>query len=252
LSATADAILTRRSCASRQTCSERRIAVPEILIAIPVLNRPHRAQAVYDSASKATDVPHRILFLVSPGDRRELDACRETGAEVWEVGWRPGRGDYARKINAALAVDDWDDCRWIFCGADDLEFQYGWGSAAIAVGYMDEVGVVGTNDGVNPRVKRGLHSTHSLVRRDYAIDCGTIDEPGKILHEGYDHQYVDDELVGTAKSRECWSFAPHAKVDHLHHYFGTAPIDATYQKAQRALASDRSLFQHRRRLWGGR
>lgn len=220
--------------------------VPEILIAIPVLNRPHRAQAVYDSARKATDVPCEILFLVSPGDRKQRHACMETGAEVWVVGWSPGRGDYARKINASLSFGD---ARWIFCGADDLEFQYGWGSAAIAVGYADELGVVGTNDGVNPRVKQGKHSTHSLVRRDYALEFGTIDEPGKILHEGYDHQFCDDELVGTAKSRRRWGFAEQAKVDHLHHYFGTAPIDDTYIKGQRELRADQALFHRRRRLW---
>jgi glycosyltransferase involved in cell wall biosynthesis len=224
--------------------------VPEILIAIPVLNRPHRAQAVYDSAKRATDVPHEILFLVSEGDRKQLHACQATGASVWVVPWAAGRGDYARKINAALKWPG--DARWIFCGADDLEFQDGWASAAIAVGYIDEVGVVGTNDGVNPRVKRGVHSTHSLVSREYAIECGTIDETSKILHEGYDHQFVDDELVGTAKSRGCWSFAPNARVEHLHPFFGTAELDETYTKAQRATRSDQSLFHHRRRLWGGR
>lgn len=221
--------------------------MPEILIAIPVLGRPHRAQAVYDSAHKATDVTHEILFLVSPGDRKQLHVCQATGASTWVVPWPAGHGDYARKINAAL---DWPgEARWIFCGADDLEFQHGWASAAIALGYGDELGVVGTNDGANPRVKAGRHATHSLVRRSYALECGTIDEPGKILHEGYDHQFCDDELVATARSRDCWGFAANAKVDHLHHYFGTAPIDDTYIKGQRSLRADQALFHARRSLW---
>jgi hypothetical protein len=44
----------------------------------------------------------------------------------------------------------------------------------------------------------GRHSTHSLVTRDYVERFGTIDEAGVVLHEGYPHEFVDDEFVQTA------------------------------------------------------
>jgi hypothetical protein len=217
----------------------------EILIAIPVLGRPWRAASVYESATGATDVPHRVVFLVSPADDAQRAACVATGAEVIDVSWSPGPGDWARKINAAYYRSDEP---WIFLGADDLCFCDGWASAALAVGEETDAGVVGTNDDGNPRVKAGQHSTHPLVRRSYVDALGTIDGIG-ILCEQYDHQYSDDELVETAKSRGAWAFARDAEVEHLHPYFGKAEMDETYEKALRATQADKTLFERRRHLW---
>lgn len=219
----------------------------ELLIAIPVLGRPRRAGFVYESAVEATDVEHTVRFLVSPGDRQQRAACIATGADVVDVPWKPGPGDWARKINYAYRESDEP---WIFLGADDLCFCDGWASAALAVGEETGAGVVGTNDLGNPRVRAGQHSTHPLVRRAYADAEGTVDGPGAILCEEYDHQFSDDELVGTAKSRGQWAFARGSEVEHLHPYFGKAKMDETYEKALRGTLSDRALFDQRRRLWG--
>jgi hypothetical protein len=187
------------------------------------------------------------MFVATVGDFDQIEACHKTGAETRLATWTPGRGDYALKINKALESTDEP---WMFLGADDLEFEKGWASEAFRV--ADETGalVIGTNDGGgNPRVRQGSHSTHSLVARCYAEECGTIDEPGKILHEGYDHQYCDDEMVATAKARKCFAFAQNSRVTHLHPYFGTAAMDETYRKGQRAGVADRALFAQRRELW---
>jgi hypothetical protein len=48
-------------------------------------------------------------------------------------------------------------------------------------------------------VIRGEHSTHPIIVRSYIEGQGAIDEPGKALHEGYWHNFVDDELIGTAR-----------------------------------------------------
>ncbi len=214
-----------------------------ILIAIPVLGRPTRARAIVRSIHAATRTPYRILFLCSRGDHNEITACRRTGETADVFPFEAGSGDWAKKLNYAISGSDEE---WIFTGADDLRFEDGWDVEALRVAEETGAGVIGTNDLHNPRVLRGEHSTHSLIRRSYA-EVGAIDG-GPILHEGYDHQYPDDELVATAKWRGAWAFAPEAKIEHLHPYFKKSPWDSTYRKALRASAADRQLFVKRRRL----
>jgi len=102
---------------------------------------------------------------------------------------------------------------------------------------------------------RGRHATHPLVRRSYVEEHGTIDEPGKVLHEGYDHQWVDNELVETAKARGAWAFAKNSHVEHLHPFWPDGKggkkgeMDATYEKALSSPRKDMALFRSRRRLW---
>ncbi len=215
----------------------------DLLLIIPVLGRPARARPLYESASQATDVPHRILFVCSPNDLEQTHACVATGADVELVPWEAGWGDWARKVNLAYRISDEP---WLFLGADDLCFCEGWASKALA--RAADFGVVGTNDLGNPRVLRGEHSTHPLVRRSYADEHGTIDGPGVVCEE-YDHQFVDDELVETAKARGAWTFAEDAWVEHLHPYFQKGMADATYAKATRNTLADRKLFRERRKLW---
>lgn len=218
----------------------------DVLIAVPVLGRPASAAAVSERA-RETDLPYRLLFLCSPGDRDEIRACRATGEEVLVVGWGPGRGDYARKINAACASASEP---WVLMAADDLCFCPGWASLAVAAGEREGVSVVGTNDLGNSRVMSGQHATHSLVRLEYVRGRGTIDEPGKMLHEGYTHNFCDDELVATARHRDQWVFCRESEVPHLHPHWGHAPMDATYRKGLSGFDRDRALFRSRQRLWG--
>jgi len=88
-----------------------------------------------------------------------------------------------------------------------------------------------------------------MIRRRYADDLGTIDEPGKILHEGYPHEYVDDELVETAKARDAWTFAAGSVVEHLHPSWGKAPRDALYNAQRRRMEDGRRVYLRRRKLW---
>lgn len=218
---------------------------PDLLIVIPVLNRPANAARVLDSVERATTVPNRVLFVCSLGDADEIAACRRLGqravADVFPLA--PGPGDWARKVNYAYRGSDEP---WMLLGADDLVFHDGWAEAALGLAEQTGAGVVGTNDLANPRVKRGSHSTHPLVSRRYADELGTIDGPGIVACEAYDHQYVDDEIVLTAQRRKEWAFAADSVVEHLHPYFGTADWDATYRKAVRSTRADRALFTSRR------
>jgi hypothetical protein len=209
-----------------------------------MLGRAHRVQPLLESLAAAGGNV-RPLFVVSPEDLDVHDAIDATGVERITVPWQPC-GDYARKVNAAYVATTEP---LMFLGADDLHFHPGWLEAATAK-LGGRVGVVGTNDLGNPRVLAGRHATHSLVTRAYADQHGTIDEPGKILHEGYVHEYVDDELVGTARKRKAFAMALDSHVEHLHpHWHPEVPVDELYEAQAARLATSRPLYRKRSRLW---
>jgi glycosyltransferase involved in cell wall biosynthesis len=220
--------------------------VTEIAILVPVLARPGNAARLVASITENTKVPYRILFLCSPGDDAEIEAAQETGAEVRVVSFRCGPGDYAAKINHGFHATDEP---WIFQGADDLRFHRGWDEKVLRVGESSKAGVVGTNDLGNPRVRRGLLSTHSLVRRSYVVEQGgSLDGPGVVLHEGYHHNFVDAELVELASVRRAWTFAKIAIVEHLHPHWGKGQMDATYDLGLSTYREDQRLFGQRMKL----
>lgn len=217
----------------------------EIAVLVPVLARPQNAQPLVDSIRANTTIGHRILFVCNAGDTEQIAACKRTGAHVDIVPEQPRTGDYAKKINKAYASSMEP---YLLLAADDLVFHSGWDTAALALarrGY----GVVGTNDMGNGMVMRGEHATHPLVSRAYADACGTVDECGKILHEGYRHNCVDVELVETAKARGAWAFAHDARIEHLHPLWHKAADDATYRLGRSGYADDQRLLAQRRHLW---
>lgn len=221
----------------------------EIVCAVPVLARPHRAQPLVDSFAAATpEGLARLLFVCTPGDNEQIEACLWTDADVLVTEWPSGAGDYAMKCNLAARMTTEP---WIFTGADDLHFHPGWAEEALEVGEQLEMGMIGTDDLGNGLVRQGRHSTHSLFRRSYVDECGTIDEPGLIYHEGYGHQQCDVEAYETAVARGCFAFAPRSKVEHLHAFWGKAEMDATYEKGLASSRADQRLFLQRRRLWRG-
>lgn len=216
----------------------------DLVILIPMLGRPHRVAPLLQTIHEATPAA-RVLFLTTPDDAQVRREISRHGREQLTVPRRPtGAGDYARKINAGYRHTTEPH---IFLGADDLHFHPGWYEAAIAE-LGPGIGVVGTDDMGSPRVIAGEHSTHSLVTREYA-DRGTVDQPRTIYHEGYIHEYVDDELVGTAKHRGAWAFARDAKVEHLHPNWGKAPTDRSYAQQRERIRRGRPLFLRRQTLW---
>lgn len=217
-------------------------------ILVPVLRRPQNVRPTIERFAEATPEPHRILFLATAGDSAEIDEIRSAGADVVEV--PPNRrGDYARKINTGYRETLEP---FLFLGADDLAPRPGWLSAALARFEDPSIGVVGTQDLGNARVIAGLHATHSVVRRTYVDQYGTIDERGKVLHEGYPHEFVDDEFVATAQHRGAFVFEPTSIVEHLHPLWGKAPTDDLYNAHAARMRAGRTLFARRRRLWRSR
>jgi glycosyltransferase involved in cell wall biosynthesis len=210
----------------------------DVVILVPVLRRPRNVEPLLRSIRETTP-DARVLFICSPGDEAEIDAIRAHGAEYIEVD-----GNYAKKINAGVRHTTEP---LIFQGADDVRFHPGWLERAkerLTAG----VGVVGTNDLSSKRAMAGTHATHSLFTRDYAA-LGTIDDPTRVLHERYLHEFVDDEFIGTAKKRNAFVSAHDSIVEHLHPYAGKAPKDELYSKAGRRMLVGWFIFRWRRRLW---
>lgn len=215
-----------------------------VVIVVPVLSRPANVAPLMASVAEATRPPFRLLFVASEGDDEEHAALEAAGADWMTVG-PPGR--YGQKCNAGARGSTEP---LIFTAADDLRFHPGWLEAAIAH-LGDGAEVVGTNDLGNPRVIAGQHSTHTLWTRRYIEQVGgVIDEPpGVIYHEGYPHDYVDDEGIGTARARGVYAHAHDSHVEHMHWLFGKGEQDDVYRFAMDQAMQGRRLYARRRRLW---
>lgn len=220
------------------------MTLAEVVIVIPVLRRPQNAEKVLQSIEATTPEPHAVLFVATRGDQEEIRELQCLGVE-YLVMPPTDRGDFAKKINQGY-LESTEPL--IFTGADDLKFYPHWFEKAKAK-LGPTIGYVGTNDLGNARVKLGRHSTHSLVRREYA-DLGTVDEPHKILHEGYPHCYCDDEAVHTAIARRAWNFAKDSVVEHLHYHWGKGPHDDLIRFGEQTLPEGRQLFEQRRHFFG--
>lgn len=216
-----------------------------IAILVPVLGRPGNVRPLLESIAEGTETPHRVLFLAQAGDKSEIRALKAVGAD-YVVRDFPMHGNFAHKINYGVTMTDEP---WVFAGADDLRFHMNWDVIALSVASASRKSFIGTNDMGNRLVMRGLHSTHSLVARSYIEEYGTIDEPGKLYCELYDHNWTDNEAVETAKARHQWIFARRSLVEHLHPIWEKGPTDATYERGMAEFVQDRTLLARRRRLW---
>lgn len=223
----------------------------KLAILVPVLRRPQNISPLVKSINSNTLINSKFqfetLFIASPSDVQEISALEENSVKfiIMPEDYE-GRGDYAKKINTGYKSID---AEWYLTGADDLKFFPGWFEAAMNIHAVSRACVIGTNDMGNPRVKAGTHSTHTLVLGEYIKECGTIDQPGKIFHEGYTHCYCDDELVETAKWRGAWVFSKDCRIEHLHPYWKKGQMDSTYKIGQKFQKEDERLFLKRKRLW---
>lgn len=221
----------------------------DVVVIVPALRRPHRVRPLLDSLAAATPEPHRTMFVATAGDRAMIAAILTAAEhEPIELEILPANriGDYARKINHAYRQTLEP---FLFAAADDLDFRPGWLPAALAPFTDPAIGVVGTQDLCNPRTIAGRHSTHLMFRRTYVDQHGTIDQPGAVFHEGYPHEFVDDEAVETAKFRGAWHFAADSIVEHLHPMNGKAPTDRLYALQAERMLAGRRVIRARRPLW---
>lgn len=207
-------------------------------VLVPVLDRPHQAAPFMASLG---DLSVKVTVIAEPHDIDTITAWALTDATVW-VDARAHT--FAEKINAGFKVTR---APWVLLAGDDCRFTPGWLDAALETATSGAC-VIGTNDERNRRVVKGSHSCHPLVSRQYVTEQGATwtDGPGVVCHEGYRHNYVDDELVAVAKQRSVWAMAYGSVIHHLHPVWGTAPNDSTYQLGQQYADADRALFKARR------
>lgn len=224
-----------------------------IAVIVPVLNRPKNAHPLMASF-KASNPDARLTFVVTESDEAEIKAIRDahgvtglSNVNYVFLAEEAGPGDYARKINVAYRNCD---APYVLCAADDLRFHEGWDTALLRKAEETGAGVIGSNDLGNAQVLAGKHSTHPLVHRSYIAECGgAYGEPGVVYHEGYDHQWVDCELIELAKWRGCYAHAHDAVIEHLHPLWRKAEMDDTYRRAMAKGREDARLFQRRQKLW---
>lgn len=217
----------------------------ELTTLVPIRSRYENIDRLVQSWRDTT--PGELVFILGP----EEDSAQVHDALMGyldsddniHVITAPG-DTYPIKMNYGAASTA---SSWIFLGADDITFHPGWWEAtqeARDAGYQ----VIGTNDLGNPRVLAGRHSTHTLVSRAY-VERGTVDVPGDVVHRGYYHWFVDDELISTAKARGVWTPCLAAIVEHHHPVWGKAEVDKIYALGDEHKEEDKELFNNRRSLW---
>ncbi len=213
-------------------------ATETVAVLVPVLKRPQNAKPFMDSLRASTGLA-TAYAIYDDADHETMAAWAAAGAFVIES----TGSTFATKINNGYNATREP---WIFLVGDDVRFHPGWLDHAQFAAAVTEANVIGTNDLGNPRVVRGEHATHMLIRRSYVDETGASwDGPGTVCHEEYKHWYVDDEIVNAAKERSVWSMALGSKVEHLHPIFNKAANDETYRIGQLYVDRDRKLFEKR-------
>jgi len=242
---------------------------------VPVLNRPHRVRPLVESFHATGSAEDAVLYLVAQeGDEAELRAIEpevDAGrAQLLLV--TPDKQSWPKKINEGYARTSEP---WMLLLGDDCEFVAGW-LDAFRRHAARPVGVLGTADATMhvERIRRRAlskqrgrpsraerqelpeividSSQHPLVRRAYIDEHGTVDEPRKVIHDGY-HHAGDYELCFSAAMRGQYGFAHDIKIAHLHFSGdGAARMDDTYRLGQSRRAEDGELFRARAERFGFR
>lgn len=216
-------------------------------VLVPVLGRPKNAQLLMD-AFAVTSAEYAITFLCTPGDSDQIAACAATGAETIIVTDASGQHQYPIKMNVGFQETERP---FLLLASDDVTPEPGWDTEALRVAEESDAGVIGTNDMANGYVIAGIFSTHSLVRRRYVTEWGgSLDGPGTLIHEGYDHNFSDRELCGLAQARGEYAFAGKSVIRHRHPLWKTAAWDSTYRKGLATFHDDQRLFLSRSAEWG--
>jgi hypothetical protein len=206
-------------------------------VIVPAIHRPQNVKPFMESLLATTGLA-KATWICDPDDVEEQEEVRRHGGEVILC-----PGSYATKANFAWHHTDRP---WMLLAGDDVVFRPGWYDHALDVARRYGAHVIGTNDLANPRVMRGEHATHPLIRRAYIAEEGsTWDGPGIVCHEGYWHWFNDDEIVTVAKQRGVYQSALGSQVEHMHPLAGKAPVDDVYRHNDSRSEQDRQLFEKR-------
>jgi glycosyltransferase involved in cell wall biosynthesis len=216
---------------------------PTVSIIVPTLRRAQGLIPFVDSIRRTSPLgEYRIVFVTDPDDDQTLGVI-QTMVSGLDVDRIDKGGTFPVKVNAAVAATDTP--LMLVCG-DDTVFKPGWYDAMMAA---RGPGVIGTND-LTPRTKDKNHATAQVLEREYVDDPGAAwNEPGHAFHEGYHHNYADDELCRLAIYRGEFVFADDCVIEHHHPIWGTKEWDDVYAIGERNAKRDRALYSERRRAW---
>jgi hypothetical protein len=136
------------------------------------------------------------------------------------------------------AVQKWNEgilcagSKWLLLGADDLWPHDGWDTEAV---WTNNSGFVGFLDGHMPQ------ATHYMVTKAFCRNYlgGTLAIPC------YKSWGFDVEVVERAQRAGKYVVAD-TILEHRHHVWGAAPVDATYQAGAQYHAADMALLEQRR------
>jgi hypothetical protein len=225
-----------------------------IPIIIPSYGRADKALAVWANASSNTLGENEVVFVVEEEDYEDyLEALVHTTGPDVILTVNQRSKNYGGAVNSALQHGGVSHrATEIFMGADDLNFHRGWDQPAMKTLYaLPHLQVVGTNDLLNEYVLAGWHATHSLVTREYIEEVGGVidGDLGHVLADGYSHNYVDTEFIGTAKARAVFAPCLESVVEHLHASIGKSEKDATFEKNAEGIQKDCDLYYSRRQKW---
>lgn len=213
----------------------------EVAVIVPVMKRPQNAAPFMKSLRASTGLAY-VYAICDEDDDDTRKAWHTAGANVLIS----DRGHtFAQKANYGYSATSEP---WMFLCGDDVHFHPGWFDQALNVAKTENVGVVGTDDLGNARVRAGEHATHALFRRSYIDEQGASwDGPKTLVCEEYRHNFCDDEWTTVAKQRGQFGFALGAVVEHLHPLWGKNSNDEVYQKGRHSYDRDRKTWERRLR-----
>lgn len=219
------------------------IGSDSVAVIVPVMRRPHNVAPLLASL-EGSNVS--VYFVCDPDDTAEIEAVKAAGLEPLLT----DRGHtFAQKVNCAY---EHTTEPWLFICGDDVRFHPGWLTAADKL--SDRFDVIGTNDSPdgtgNQTVASGQHADHFFIRRSYIDQYGaSLDGPGVVCHEGYNHFFVDYEIVGLAKARGVFAPCLASVVEHLHPGLGKGRGDLIYQSPESPKSlEDRDTWKARQPL----
>ena len=179
-----------------------------ISIIVPVLNRPQNVKPLISSYLDNSPLNKtEMLFVTSPSCVEEISEIKKFSVPISVAIVSDDIKSWAKRINWGINHSKSNTnlskiSSWVLCGADDIVFHKDWFDVAQKAS-ENFTGILGTNDLGNPACISGFHSTHPIVNRKYIEQYGTVDEVEKLCHEGYIHNYVDAEIIATAKKEIC-------------------------------------------------
>ena len=222
----------------------------EIAVIVPVIERPWAAEPFMESWRATTKGHSRVHPVLNQyGDWDTYEAWVKALSKAKALEYPPivhSKTTYAHKVNHAYWATHEP---YLLLVGDDVQFHPGWESAALRV--AQDYPVVSTNDG--HRDDLHLLAIHPMFSRKYLDEQGaTVDGPGTLAHEGYHHNYVDQEWSYVARKRGVLGYAPDCLIEHLHPLWGKGEEDHIYELGAAKADEDKALCVERIESWEAR